>query len=181
MRAIVLSLVLTACTTTAEAGDLWLTIDQEKPDESIHLRLPGNWLADAKEPVELQSAGKTVDLAAEARRLRAKGVGSQQSWTTTDGDGPSTIALSHERHTAGKASSLEMATVGPKGNGLTVSMALEPEQLGQSANHLDGVLDLDGVQVDLSEALCAQLKESGPVVLVKTTGPKGGGVTIATK
>lgn len=180
MRAIVLA-TLMACTTSAQASDLWLTVDQTKATESIHLQLPANWLVDAEKPVELDARGGTVDLVVEARKLKGKAAGAERSWTLDADEGPTTVVLRTAKTGGPAATKLEMKTLGPEGNGVTFTMGLDPEQLGQSKSHLEGVLDVEGIEVDLGQALCDQLKASGPTVILSTKGPKGGGVTLETR
>lgn len=168
-----------ACGSPAEAGDLWMTVDHRGATESITLNLPGNWLTKAEEPIWIDGRDERFDLRKEALALQKKG--GTRSWTL-DGDGGDPVVLVLEtRDLSGPtATKVGVKTRGPKGNGLTVTMDLEPDQIGQATSALDGVIDVDGVKVDLNQELCDQLKASPGVVILETTGPKGGGITIDT-
>ena len=172
---------LLACGSPAEAGDLWMTVDHQGPSDTIKLHLPGNWLTEADEPIWVDGGDQRFDLRAEAIDLKARKVGSEKSWTLDSEEGkPVTLVLQTKKLTGPMATKVGVQTRGPKGNGLTMTMELEPDQLDPATNHLDGVLDVDGFKVDLNKALCDQLKASPGVVLLETTGPKGGGITIDT-
>ena len=180
MKALFVAALL-ACGGPAEAGDLWMVVDHQGASDTIKLNLPGNWLTEAQEPIWVEDGDERFDLREEARAMKARSAGSEKSWTLEKEDAmPLTLTLQNKKLTGTLATKVGIQTRGPKGNGLTVSMELEPEQLDPATNHLDGVLDVDGFKVDLNKALCDQLKASPGVILMETTGPKGGGITIDT-
>ena len=178
MRPLIL-LFLAACG-PAEASDLWLNLDHRGTTDTIRLHLPANWLTEADEPVWIDTEGGRVDLRTHAVALKAKESGASERWTLK-ADDPITVELQTLTRTGDPATSLGLQTRGPKGNGLTATMALTPDQLGETTGHLGGVVDINGLKFDLDKAMCDQLKASPPVTLLETTGPKGGGLTIDTR
>lgn len=180
MRSLLLMAVL-GCWKPAEAGDLWMTLEHHGQSDSVELHLPANWMSEAGEPIWLDTGAGRVDLRKEARALHRQRVGERRSWKLEKEGDSVFLELSHERLTGEPATQVGVRTRGPKGNGLTLTMDLKPEQLGQARQHLDGTIDIDGVEIDLERALCDQLKASPPTTIVVTTGPRGGGITIDTR
>lgn len=162
----------------AEAGDLWLAVDTTKSaGEEVHLNVPANWLAVAEEPVWVMTTSGQVDLRHEARALKERKAGSEVAYTLADG----ALTLRNVAAVGAPAGSLELTTTGPKGKGFTLTMELEPEQLGVTHGQLDAVVDLDGLKLDVDEQLCQQLRASPPTEILRTRGPAGGGIRLATR
>lgn len=168
-----------ACGGPAQAGELWLEVEGGG-QEQVKLRLPAGWLAEAQEPVSIETRGGTVDLQREARALSRRRVGARQRWTLAEEE-PVQLSLSHEARVERPVRSMTLSALGSEGRGLSLSLPLEPGALGPARASLDAQLDIDGLDIELDEALCAQLRRAGPTVLLEVRGLEGGGLRIATE
>ena len=159
----------------ASAGDLWLTVEKAE-DERVTLRLPADWLLDKGEPVRVETEQGPVDLREQARSLK-KG---HRTWTYVDDGERVQIGLGHRPAKGDPASQLTLAAIGPLGMGLNLSFPLQADHLGTARGKLDTALDIDGLQLDLDEAACAQLRRSPPTVLLEVEAEDGHTFRIAT-
>ncbi len=168
---------LLGCGWSGEPGLLWLEVEGGDADR-VALRVPAGWIADQAEPITLETTSGPIDLRGEVRSLSAQRIGARRTWTLEEGG--SDLRLSHEAPSGASADTLTVAALGKKGKGLTLSFPLEPGRLGAAQAGLDAHLDVDGLDLQL-DVLCAQLRRAGPTILLETTGPKGGGLRLATE
>lgn len=146
----------------ALAGDLWLTVEKAV-DEQVTVQVPANWLLDEGDPVRLETERGAVDLRTEARQLKRGAA----TWTHRDAEGPVEITLAHREPTGEPATRVTLSGLGPLGRGLNLSFPLEADRLADSSAKLDGVVSIDGLQLDLDDAACSQLRRSPPTVLLE--------------
>jgi len=167
---------------TALAGDLWLDIDASDADGTLRVHVPANDLTEEASTVRIQ--GAEVDLAAEAKALKAKGKGTK-TFDLTEPDGTPTtmtLAMVEAADEVEPVTQVNVRIAGPLGMGMDFQVPLDGSQdLGEVNGKLGGAVDVEGVDLSLSDDDLAVLRRSGPTTLVQILGPKGGGLTISTK
>lgn len=165
-----------ACSVLAASeGELWLVVEQQEQDgDRVSLTLPASSLREPGPPAILETTAGSVDLRPIASRLRP---GAERVYTLPDGD---RAVLRHAPHSNERASDVSFALTGPKGNGLTFSFALTPEEMKQIGQRSEVNVDL-GLPIGFDEEGCAQLKRSPPISLLEVVGPAGGGLKVATR
>jgi hypothetical protein len=165
----------------ALGSDVWLDVEHTDGSERIALHLPANWIGQESDATVRTTDGE-VDLDAEVRALRAKRPGASRTYQVLEDDGDIVpLTLRTEKGT-GSASQVQVAALGPLGNGLTMSFALgDSAAASQATSQLDAAVEVDGLQLKVEEPFVAQLRTSGPAVLLRSTGPKGGGLVIETR
>jgi hypothetical protein len=146
----------------ALAGDLWLTVEKAEA-EQVTVNLPADWLLEEGDPVRLQTESGAVELRHEARQLKR----GSASWTLQEDDGPVEVTLAHRTPTGDPASQLTLSALGPLGMGLNLSFPLEADRLGDARHKVGGAVDIEGLQLDLDDAACEQLRRSPPTVLLQ--------------
>jgi hypothetical protein len=103
--------------------------------------------------------------------------GREQQWTLQDGG---TVTLRHAEPATGHATQVAFGITGPKGNGLMMSVPLEPDRIDEAHNSVQLDIGTD-IPVDYDDAGCAQLRRSPPMSLVEIVGPKGNGLRVETR
>ncbi len=170
---------LSSVACAGEPSDVWMHLEQSNGDDQVVLHLPANWLAE-QDDATVKTPDGPVDLAAEVTRLRGKRAGASRTVTVVEDDGDTyPLVFTATDDPAGSTSQLGIGIVGPKGNGLTMTVPLSDPDAARGA--LDGNLDVNGIPVSVDEPFLAQLRATGPVVLVRTTGKSGGGLKIETQ
>lgn len=161
----------------ATSQDLWLDV-QIKESPQIDVHLPANWMLDAEEPLTIETPDGSIDLRDEARQLNQSPVRGSRSWTL---DERTKLTLRELKPGKAKAERIRVGASGPRGFGLGIGVPLNPNKLGPVRTAFDANLDVHGLEVDYGTAFCEQLARSAPTTLLKVTGGKGGGFTVATE
>jgi hypothetical protein len=187
-----LPLLLTcALASPAQAGDLWLTLDQAEDADQVHLQIPANWLAEADDPVEIRVEGQTVDLREVARATRERREGKRVKLHATTEDGqPYEVVVEHRRPVRLASRVPEALTFrlqgeeGEEGGGLSLRVPLAP---GTGLFSLAGRGFAANLQVDAiaipwtADSFVGQLRVVPPTLLLEVVGEDGGRVIVATE
>ena len=170
---------------TALAGDLWLDVQVGGPD-SLTLDIPGNWLLDLPEPLEVRVDGTPVDLRALATEVDRKRVGTRRAIEGHDATGnPLSVRVSHHRKAHDKVliATLGLEATGPEGGALNLEIPVTDASgrvsLQLAATGFQTLVSANGIEVPWGNAgFFQQLVRSAPRTLLSIQTSTGTVVTL---